>query len=354
MSRLIGTNRQERATMFNVGVIGLGMMGCTHLDVYSRHANVKVTAVSDLNPNRLSGREKAAGNIDGQAQGGFDLKGADVRRHPEGMDLIHDPNVQIVDICLWTPLHLDYAKAALAAGKHVLVEKPVARTYAQAQELAAAAEQARGLAMCAMCMRFWPGWTWLKDAVDQKTYGDVLAATFRRVAQHPGGPFYSDGEACGGALLDLHIHDTDFVQYLFGVPEAVSSAGYSSITSEADHVVTRYHYPDVPIVVAEGGWTMSPGFGFSMRYSVNFQGATAVFDLGAANPLMLYVPGQKPQAVSLPAGMGYEHEINYFLDCVQKNSPPRIVTIADAALSVCIAEAEQRSIQSGRIEPVCP
>jgi predicted dehydrogenase len=332
--------------MVKVGVVGIGMMGSTHLDVYSKRDDVKVVAVADIIEGRRTGKEKAAGNIEGQAKGGFDFNSA--TQYDEGMKLIADPNVELVDICLQTPQHLEYAKAAIRAGKHVMVEKPLARTAAQALELADLAKQAKGLTMSAMCMRFWPGWTWLKQVITDGRYGKVLAAQFRRVASHPGGPFYSDGDRCGGAILDLHIHDTDFIQYCLGKPKAVTSVGYSSITSAIDHVVTQYHYDDVPLVVAEGGWAFAPGFNFTMQYAVNFEKASAVFDLAAKDPLMLYDRAQKPQAVELEPGMGYDHEIAYFLNCIKTGRPPQVVTLQDAAYAVKIVEAERQSVLTGK------
>ena len=332
--------------MVNVGVIGMGMMGSTHLDAYSKHKSATIVAVSDRDEDLLHGRRSASGNIEGQAQGGVDLSAA--KKYAEGMDLIRDPNVELVDICLWTPLHLEYALAALKAGKHLLIEKPLARTHAEAVKLAAAAEKAPGLSMCAMCMRFWPGWDWLKAAVDSGRYGPVRCAQFRRVADHPGGPFYSDGDQCGGAILDLHVHDTDFVQYLFGTPKAVYSRGYSRITSATDHVVTQYEYDDVPIVVAEGGWDMAKGFGFTMRYAVNFDKATAVFDLAAPHPLTLIEPDKGAMPVALDEGMGYGREIDYFLNCIATGTRPSTVTLTSAAESVRIVEAELESVRTGR------
>ena len=152
---------------------------------------------------------------------------------------------------------------------------------------------------------------------------------------------------CGGAILDLHIHDTDFVQYLFGMPKSVFSTGYSKITSAIDHVVTRYEYENVPLVIAEGGWAMAKGYGFTMQYMVNFDRATAVFDIANAQPLTLIENG-KAAPVTLPGGMGYEHEINYFLDCITKGVKPSIVTPESAALSVRIVEAEVKSVKTGR------
>jgi predicted dehydrogenase len=229
----------------------------------------------------------------------------------------------------------------------VLVEKPLARHPEGARQLRAAAEAASTFSMCAMCMRFWPGWTWLKQAVERGTYGKVLGAQFRRVASHPGGGFYSSGEQAGGAVLDLHIHDTDFIQYCFGVPDSVSTAGYCSVTSEPDHVLTHYRYKEIPLVTAEGGWAMAPGYGFRMQYTVNFERATAQFDQSAEHALTLWERGQKARGVELEPGMGYQYEIAYFLDCIRQNRRPSTVTIRDAAQSVAIVEAEVRSLRSG-------
>lgn len=338
------------ASVINVGVIGLGMMGSTHLDVYAKLEGVRVLAISDANPARLSGQESAGGNIEGQSQGGIDLSMA--RKYADGMELIADADVDLVDICLPTPLHRAFGEAALAAGKHVLIEKPLARTSEDAEALVEAAANAKGLAMPGMCMRFWPGWDWLAAAVAEGRYGAVRSAHFRRVTSHPGGPFYSDGEACGGALLDLHIHDTDFIQHCFGVPEAVSSRGYSVVTGRPDHVMTQYHYGQSgPMVSAEGGWAMAEGFGFEMQYTVNFEKATAVFDLAKDQPLKLIQNG-KAEAVELPAGMGYEHEIRYFIDCITQSRSPQRVTLRHGLTSVQIVEAEARSIASGKPEAV--
>ncbi len=328
-----------------VGVVGLGMMGMTHLDVYSKRQDVQVVAIADRNEDLLTGKAQAKGNIEGQAQGSFDFQG--VKKYTEGLDLINDPDIDVVDICLPTFLHLEYGKATLQAGKHLLLEKPLARTSADAKALVDAAANAKGLAMPAMCMRFWPGWTWLKKAVTQETYGKVKGAQFRRVSNHPGGGFYQNGELCGGALLDLHIHDTDFIQYLFGMPKQVFSRGYSKATNEPDHLVTQYIYDDIPLVVAEGGWAMSDKFPFTMQYTVNFENATVCFDISKDKPLMLCEGDKEPVDVDLEEGMGYEHEINYFIDCVKVNKQPTIVTLEDAYRSVLIAEAEGRSIKEG-------
>ncbi len=335
--------------MINIGVIGLGMMGSTHLDVYANHPLANVVAVCDIKENILKGEDKAQGNIEGQAEGGFDFQAPGLKKYTDAMQLINDPKVQLVDICLPTPDHVTFGTAALEAGKHLLMEKPLGRNAQETQALIDAASKAKGMSMCAMCMRFWPGWDWLKQQVENQTYGKVLAATFRRVTSHPARDFYMEGDSCGGAILDLHIHDTDFIKHLFGMPKAVYSAGYPHPTTRTDHVVTHYQYDDIPLVVAEGGWTMTDGYGFTMQYTVNFENATAVFDLAQPQPLKVIQKGQEPQVILLATGMGYEYELDYLLQCLDAGKQPDRVTFADAADAVKIVNAEAQSIASGQI-----
>lgn len=346
----------------NIGVIGLGMMGQTHLDAYVKLPGVKVVAVADFDEDKLSGKTTAGGNIEGQAQGGFDFATPGLKKYRDGKDLIADTDIDIVDICVPTPGHLPVGLASLLAGKHTLIEKPLARTYEQASQLAAAAEEAwekhHAVSMCAMCMRFWPGWDWLKDAVENQTYGKIQAAAFRRVASFPGGPFYSNGEASGGALLDLHIHDSDFIRYCFAPGVNVDEfdlnvQGYSKITGQPDHILTTYRMPaathgiaDDALIYAEGSWAMAEGFEFSMRYTVNFEHATADFDLARGeHSVRLYQDGKTTQPDLPGAGtLGYDHALAYFTDCVRNGKQANRVTLRDAAESIRLVECEKNAL----------
>jgi len=328
-----------------VGIIGLGTMGSTHLAVYRQLDGAEVVAIASVD-----GRSgPAGGNIAGQ--GGGSAEDLDVEWFADGLELIASTEVDLIDICTPTPTHLALATAAIDAGRHVLIEKPVDLRSERVRELAAAADRAGVVAMPAMCMRFWPGWDWLKRAVDERRYGRVLSAGFARLASHPGGAFYQDADACGGALFDLHIHDADFIQYALGMPKRVSSVGYSHVTGGVDHVVTRYDFGEGgPLVTAEGGWAMAAGFDFVMRFTVNFERATARFDLADDPPLKLTHEG-RTSPVSIAAGMGYEGEIRYLIDCLTSGRRADRSTLASAVRTTAIVEAEAASIASGG-EPV--
>lgn len=328
-----------------VGIVGMGFMGLTHLDAYTKQDGVEVVALADRDTDRLSGKTKAGGNIEGAAEGGFDFSKA--KQYTDADELFADPDVDAVDICLPTPAHVPFGLKAIASGKHVLIEKPLARNYADAMKLVEAAEASDKVVMPAMCMRFWPGWTWLKKAVDEQTYGKVLGATFRRVASHPKGGFYADGAANGGAALDLHIHDSDFIQHLFGMPKAVNSVGYSNKTDEVDHIITHYQTDQAAMVSAEGAWAMADGFAFRMQFIVNFEHATATFSSDADPAMMLAQDGENTP-IELDPGMGYDHEIGYFLACIRAGKRPETVTMRDAANAVRLVEAEVQSVRSGQ------
>jgi len=329
--------------MVRIGLIGLGFMGRMHLAAYEKIDGAKLVAVADKDEKRAAGDLSGGwGNVDGAAES-IDM--TDVTGTTDFKELIENPDVDLVDICVPTPFHEELAITALKAGKHVLCEKPLALDSASAGRIAAVAEKSEGVFMPAMCMRFWPQWAWLKDAVESDTYGKVLAATFRRCASMPPG-WFSNGEMSGGAILDLHIHDTDFVYYLFGKPNAVRSQGYSKTSGKTDHVTTQFIYGDHPkIVTAEGSWCMADEFAFTMRYTVNFENATADFDITRDNPLIVY---HRRQAKNIELeGDGYNNELKYLVDCINNGNPPRVVTGADAVASIQLVEAEQKSIDTG-------
>jgi len=335
------------AKKLKVGVIGLGNMGSTHLDIYSQISEVEIVAVADPKKSRLDGSSRAEGNISGQAQGS--VAEIEAKKYLDGMDLIDNPDIELVDICVGTNLHFVFVEAALAKGKHVLVEKPLARTYDEAKKIVELALNSSTNIMSAMCLRYWPAWVWLKKVIDNKEYGECLSLTCKRQTSHPPGTFYSNDEECGGALLDLHVHDTDFIIYCFGMPSAVFSQGYKGPSGGIDHVATHYIYDqsqNTPLVTAEGTWTMQEGYGFNMSYTANFEKATACYLLDDEETLTLFRSSYEPEIIKLDERMGYEFEIRSFVDDILSNKTININLLKQAAESVAIIEAEMVSIKS--------
>jgi len=336
--------------MTNVAVVGLGFMGITHLKAYRNIANARVTALCDAARLPVDGVLAApGGNIGSDDTLSFDM--TRVRATHDLSELLDDASIDLIDICVPTLAHPKLAIAALQAGKHVLCEKPLARTAAAAREIEAAAATAKGFFMPAMCIRFWPEYAWLKQAIAQQTYGRVLAARFRRVSEPPawGREHFFDGAKSGGAILDLHIHDADFVQFCFGRPTGVFAQGFSYYSGAIDHVMAQYQVAGGAAVSAEGSWVMGEGHGFEMAFTVIFEQGMVDFNSTRAGAgLRLFENGQPPRTIALAPGDGYLAELSYMIDCIANQQAPTTVTARDGASAVEICEAEAESILRGR------
>jgi predicted dehydrogenase len=334
----------------NVGVVGIGFMGATHIKSYLKIPGARLGAVCGPTLPVNGDLSGVTGNVgDGQP---VTLDMTQVKAFSKFDDLLADPEIDLVDLCVPTPQHHPLCLAALGAGKHVICEKPMACASALCRDIVAAAAKSKGFFMPAMVMRFWPEWVWLKNAIDQHTYGRTLAARFRRVSPPPGWSKadYFKGADSGGALLDLHIHDSDFVQFCFGRPRGVFSTGTTRFSGMTDHVVTSYQVAGGIPVVAEGSWLMAESYGFKMEYTVNFERATADFDIGrGAEALKLHEDGQKPRVIACAKENGYEMELRHMIESIQKGTPPTIVTAADGLSAVEICEAEENSIKTGAV-----
>ncbi len=330
-----------------VAVVGLGFMGVTHLRAYQDISRARIVAVCGRR--RLPGNGVLSG-VRGNIKDSASLQlGPQVKVYIEFAEMLADPDVDVVDICTPTPLHPMQAIAALEAGKHVLCEKPMASTSAAARKVLRVAESSGKFFMPAMCMRFWPGWAWLKEAVAEKTFGQVLAAEFRRISAKPA--WSRAGSHSGGALFDLHIHDTDFVNFLFGAPESVFSTGVHDSHGNVDHVVTQYFFPKGPTVQAQGSWLLQQGF--NMGYTLYCEHATVDFDFTRGeDALQITQAGKKTRQLRLRAADGYAAEIGYFVDCVARGVRPNVVTARDGVTALAICEAEAKSVRTGRVVKV--
>ena len=330
-----------------VGLIGLGFMGRTHLGAYraaalAGHAN-RIVAVCDARIERYLEGDYERGNLESDDAAAPLLDPKETRTTTDPSELLADPEVELVSICTPTDTHVALARQALEAGKHVLLEKPVALSSADASRIADAARAAERICMPAMCMRFWPGWEDLREIITSERYGRVSSAVFRRLGSTPGWSpeFYRNAERSGGALFDLHVHDADLVCWLFGRPTHVSTHG------SLDHVTTAYGFADGPRhVVAEGGWNHAPAFPFFMGYTVAFERATLDFALGRT-PLMRSAHEDEVREVELAPGDGYEGEIRHALALASGRETKPRATMDEAVELLRMLEAERSSLERG-------
>jgi len=346
-----------KSSEIRIGIIGLGFMGRTHLAAYrsviSAGAKARIAAVAD--PNLERALTAGGGNLgSGTDAGSLARSIGDAERFSSAAALLESGTIDLVSICTPTDTHVDLGIAAVNAGVHVLLEKPVATSSTEVARLLKVAEASpKVLVMPAMCMRFWPGWPWLKDRIEEANdgrgdFGRFVGVTLQRLGSGPtwSREFYSDPARTGGAITDLHIHDVDFALWCFGPPRMVTSVG------TIDHCSTLYRYANGPHhVVAQGGWNHAAGFPFTMRFVAVFEDATVVFDLSNdRSPLWLYRGGEGVP-VPLPATSGYEAEAAHIVEAVARlakgETPHLRATLRDSLLVAKLLEAERASQLSG-------
>jgi predicted dehydrogenase len=182
-----------------IAVLGLGFMGSTHLKAWKKVPGAQLVAVASNIEKQLTGDlSDIQGNIGGP---GGKLDFSAVKKYRDPLEAVRDPEVEAVDICLPTHQHAEAALAALRAGKHVLVEKPMALDGASADEMIAEAHRSGRVLMGAQVVRFIPSYRAAAEMVRCGKLGQVRSAIFRRRCAAPAwSAWLSDPAASGGGV----------------------------------------------------------------------------------------------------------------------------------------------------------
>jgi predicted dehydrogenase len=332
-----------------IAIVGFGFMGRMHYGNWKKMKGAKVVALCDRDVSQFTTPVKG-GNIAG-ADMATDFGDAVIYDDFDRMLAVARPDV--ISLTLPTPLHVPLTLQALQAGVSVLCEKPMALNTADCEKMITAAAKAPNGAklMVAQCLRFWPCYAYLKKLVDSKKCGRVIAASFRRFSAPPGWGkgkgWLADESKSGGVALDLHIHDTDMVNFLFGMPRAVTSTAAFGAAGEMQYISTLYDVGGAA-VTAEGSWVMTPALGFEAGFMVTFEKAVVVLDAKREKPLCVYPAKGAAFVPKLAEGDGYAHEIKWFLDVLNGKKVPCVTTPEQSRDSVRIVDAEKKSARTGK------
>lgn len=365
--------------MVRIGIIGLGFMGMTHFEGANRFKDDpksgrrrisgsklkggKVTAIATRNPKKLDGDWRSI-------QGNFGPPGAlndlsSIKTFSDYHDLLADPDIDLVDICLPVEQHEQVALEAIKAGKHVIVEKPISVDLKAANRMVAAAEKANVQLMVAHVLPFFPEFQFALSAVTSGKYGKLRAAHFRRVIAPPAWfANVADFKKAGGAGVDLHIHDNHFISTLCGVPKQIFSQG-SVIEGFVNHVHSNYVYDDPELAVScVSGGIAARGLEFAHGFELFLEDATIAFSAGTYGGewvverelTLITNKGKKVTTPKLKGGSewcsAFTAELQAAVSGVASGETPEMLSGAMArdALKLCYAEA--KSISSGRLVKV--
>jgi predicted dehydrogenase len=316
-----------------LGVIGLGFMGSTHAKAALQLPRVELAAVCSRDEQKLAGDFSSVRGNSGDVGGQADFSA--VAKHREIAEMLDDPNVEAVDICLPTGMHERVAIAALRAGKHVLVEKPLAVDGASADRIVAEAERCGQILMTAQVIRFWPEYVALRDTVINDSLGALRTAVFRRRCAAPSWGVWETSGA-----FDLLIHDVDYTIHLLGKPEAIRATGYADDAAGIDILHAHFLYANGVEALVTGGWHNRGDYPFSMEYTATFDRDTMEFSTASGRGVLPVAPGA-----------AYAAEIAHFAEsCDTGREPPLCPPKESAdAIKLTLLALEARKSQGEKI-----
>ena len=296
--------------MLKIGLVGVGGISRAHIAAWEEMPDVELAALCDIRQERL------------------DLY--PTRRHYLEFDeMLKNEELDILDICLPTYLHADFAVKAMNRGINVITEKPISLKEEDVERVYSAAAKNNVKFMVAQVLRFWPEYELLKELYDTQTYGKLLSGNMTRLGGYPKWSWDNwmrDEKRCGLVPFDLHIHDLDFIVYAFGEPKNVIR--HRSRTPGNDYLHNMYEFEDF-FISTEASWYAAP-YPFSAGFRFQFEKALIVYSQGKC---MIY-PNEgeiidltqentgDTGAINLPKSNAYANELRYFADCVIADSFP--------------------------------
>ncbi|HEV3166156.1 MAG TPA: Gfo/Idh/MocA family oxidoreductase [Isosphaeraceae bacterium] len=337
--------------MVNVGICGIGFMGMIHYLAYRRLVDAQVVALCSRDPKKLAGDWISIQGNFGPRGTQMDLSGQ--KGYADVGELLGNPQVDLVDLCVPNDEHARLAIRALEAGKHVLVEKPIALTTADADAMVAAAQASGRKLMVAHVLPFMPEFAFAREAVASGRYGALRAAHFMRVISKPDwSSGIADADRSGGPAIDLHIHDTHFIGLVCGVPRAVHSRGVVE-NGAVTYLTTQYLYDDPNLAVsAVSGALSQAGRPFAHGFELYLERATIAFEFASmggeghvATPLSVILPDGTIERPALGSGDpidGFAAELKVAVGAVATGAaaPQLSCELARQALVLCHAEVE--------------
>ncbi len=334
--------------MFRVAIVGCGGMGSTHARCYGRIAGAEVVGVMDQDP-EAAARLAAAANA---------------RAYTDAHQMMQDLTPDIVDVCVPTPWHAEYVCAAAdRKPRGIVVEKPMGRTLDDCERMIEACRRNDVPLFPAQVLRFFPEFAEARRQVLAGSVGDVACVRTRR-----GGPFprawqnwYGKPAWSGGVVMDLIIHDFDWLRWTFGDVQRVyaralaaqQAAANPDVEVTKDYALVTLRFASGVIGHVEGTWADPSGFKVSFEIAGNAGLLEYAFNQPASPPFVAALEGDDATRAAVPvpesptASNPYELELAHFLGCLERGAPPD-VTPEDGMEAVRIALAVNESAAAGR------
>lgn len=323
--------------VLDIGVVGAGTMARVHIEAFCRMDGVRVVGIV---ARRSEENEALARQTGARLFGDLD-------------ELLEATGASVIDVCSPTFTHRSYVEAAAFAGRHVICEKPLARTLADARAMVRVCEAAGVHLLVAHVLRFFPDYKLARDIVQSGGLGSVSLAKARRVTSFPEtkGGWYRQRDKSGTVMVDLLIHDIDFLLWCFGDVARVYAQDLGYGVAGLEHASISLSFATGVVAHVEGTWGHPAGFRTELEIVGNDR--TLHIDSAAAAPLRTASRSgtQGGQGVAVPENPlrtdPYQAQLTHFVACLRGVDTPRITALeACRALEVSLAALE--SAETGR------
>jgi len=327
--------------MVNLGIAGMGYIGRVHLEASRKVPEARLVAVVARQP----------GPILDSFPG--------VCIYSSYKELLDDDRIDAVLICLPTDLHERVAVEAAERGRHILCEKPMALDAASAERMLRAAESHASILMVAHVLRFWPQYARIKGLIDSGEIGAIRSVSAHRLSKFPEwSEWFRNPARSGGALLDLAVHDVDFIHWIMGRPLSVRTVGILSPEGRWDHVHTTLTYPDAQASVEASllmpePWPFSTSIlvlgtegaiEYTFRVSANIQEREQ-----ASHFFRLYKSDGQVCEPAVPKEDMFAAQLRYFVSCVAERKPPALCPPEETCQVMQVMAASRQSAESGQV-----
>lgn len=342
--------------MLRAAIVGVGFMGWIHYLAYRRSSHAMLTAFCSRDPKKRRGDWRGI-------QGNFGPPGEQITLDNltayESLDqILRDPQIDLVDICLPPNLHVDAACKALEAGKHVLCEKPLGLTTAECDQIVAAAKKNDRQVMVAQVLPYMGEFQHVARAAENLTYGRPRRGYFKRVISPPDWiPNFYEPHEVGGPLIDLHVHDAHFIRLLFGMPRRVMcSAEMRQGIVKFCQTLMEFDEPGV-IVGTTCGVSDQTARPFCHGFEIEFETAAMQFELsvlpGGSDTMPFKVLGQDGSVTTPEVSGGDEitafaAEIDDTVASIRTGRVDPRLDVQHARDAIHICQCLQQSAASGQ------
>jgi len=318
--------------MVKVGIIGAGYIAASHADAYDAHPDAELVYVTDSLPEKAEALARRYG--------------ATVAEHS---DELLASDVDVVSVCTPSPTHAALTIAAVAAGKHVLCEKPLARSFADAERMVEAARRGPGMLMVGHVSRFEPDHRAARDAVVSGRIGALRMMSQSITSGFPAWSqdgWFADPAQSGGPLVDLAIHSFDYLTWLCGaVPEQVHTVGSSRPDGLTDYAVATVRYDTGALAVVETSWAHPPGRGLVVTTELAGTGGRLAWDSAGTSLGAMNTSSGAMRHFSQLGSRGFHRQIAAFLESVTTGGPPP-VSAQEGLLALQISLAAVESLRT--------